>query len=431
MPELTDAEKAAQAAREHESDIMSLVQNLVSEAKADWRNEIRDELKTLQAPLTKPGDDDHVADFGPSSGRDTRIFCGSPTERIYARMPEEERQWRNPDSDHWGAEFLRGQWKNNDGKMAVARDKLDGMFGRTVLEEGAGAPTTGAFAAGSGEILPRPLEAIVLIARDRVSKMRRWAQMFTMTTQVHTIPTAAAMTAYMTAEGATATDGNPTIASVGLNAQKGQVTALASVEIMRDTAVNLINLWAKRGGAALGVLEDNQFFKEGDGSPPNISAFLAGTAYSEKTANEFKFYDTNAMYYSVAQQYRQNAVWLIDPATLQLFSQLLDATGDKQFYMGLTDLPGPITDDPTAEGTIFRRPVYEVPSTTGTVWFGDPTAAYIIGTVDGLVSAVSDHVKFNVDQVMWKLTQRYDGNNIDAAASQVATGITSVTRVVV
>jgi len=423
------AEAAAQAAREKESDIMSLVKNIVSEEKAAWRQEIRDELGDLRKPITKPADDEHVADFG--NRGDQRIFCASPTERLYARMPEEERQWRNPDSDHWGAEFLRGQWKNNPGLMALASDKLREMFGRTALAEGAGAPATGAFAAGSGELLPRPLEAIVLINRDRTSKMRRWAQHFTMTTQVHTVPTAAAMTAYMTAEGATATDGNPTIASVGLNAQKGQVTAIASVEIMRDTAVNLINMWAKRGGGALGILEDNQFFKEGDGSPPNISAFLAGTGYSEKTANEFKFYDTNLMYFSVAQEYRQNAVWMMDAATLRLFTQLQDASADKQFYLGLTDLPGPITDDPTAEGTLFRRPVYEVPFTAGTVWFGDPTAAYIIGTVDGLVSAVSDQVKFAEDQVMWKLTQRFDGNNIDAAASQVATGITSVTRVVV
>jgi HK97 family phage major capsid protein len=121
----------------------------------------------------------------------------------------------------------------------------------------------------------------------------------------------------------------------------------------------------------------------------------------------------------------------MDGATLRLFAQLQDSTGDKQFYMGLTDLPGPFTDDPSAEGTIYRRPVYEVPFTAGTVWFGDPTQAYIIGTVDGLVSAVSDQVKFAEDQVMWKLTQRFDGNNIDAAASQVATGITTVTSVIV
>lgn len=410
--------------RKETSGMAALVTNIVNEQKEAWQNEIKDELEAFRKPMPVNAD---VLDCGPG---DAAIKTSAPSDRLYARMTDEERQWRNPDSDHYLAEFLRGQAYQNHGQKMNAIEKLEGMFGRTALAEGA-AGASGAFAAGSGELLPRPLENIVLIARDRVSKMRRWAQVINMTAQTHTIPTAAAMTAYMVAEASTATDGNPTIASVQISANKGQVTALASNEILADSAVNLINMWATRGGGALGVLEDDQFFKEGDGTPPNISAFLSGTSYSEKTSAEFKFYDVNAMYYSVGQQYRQNAVWLIAANVLQLLSQLQDASADKQFYLGLTDLPGPITDDPTAEGTLFRRPVYEVPFTNGTVWFGDPTAAYIIGQRGGLTSAVSDQVKFAEDQVMWKLTQRFDGINIDAAASQVCTGITSVTRVVV
>jgi HK97 family phage major capsid protein len=154
----------------------------------------------------------------------------------------------------------------------------------------------------------------------------------------------------------------------------------------------------------------------------NISAILTGTAYAETTSGILAFIDVNTMYYNVAQQYRQNGVWLIAGNVLELLSLLRNATTGAQFYLGMTEKPGPITDDPTAEGTIFRRPVYEVPSTPGTVWFGDINASYIIGTE----SRVSDQVKFDLDQVMWKLTQRFDGQSIDAVASQVATGITSV-----
>jgi HK97 family phage major capsid protein len=311
--------------------------------------------------------------------------------------------------------------------MMNATEKLDGMFGRTALAEGAGAPSTGAFAAGSGEFLPRPLENVVLIARDKVAKMRRWATQINMTNQVHTIPTAGSMTAGMTAEGATSTDGNPAVASVGLNAQKAQVTAIASNEMMADSAVNLINMWATRGGMALGALEDEQFFQTGDGSPPNISAFLAGTTYNETTTTELGFVDVNAMYYTLAQQYRQNAVWLVAPNVLQMLSILPNVTAGHQFYVGMTEMPGPITDDPTAEGTLFRRPVYEVNSTPGTIWFGDPSAAYVIGTRAGLQSHVSDQVLFNTDQVMWKLTSRFDGNNLDILAGLNCTAIASVT----
>jgi HK97 family phage major capsid protein len=305
-------------------------------------------------------------------------------------------------------------------------EKLDGMFGRTALAEGEGAEGTGAFAAGSGEFLPRPLEQVVLIARDKVAKMRRWATQINMTNQVHTIPTAHAMTAYMTAEGATSTDGNPTIASVGINAQKAQVTALASNEMLADSAVNLINMWATRGGAALGVLEDEQFFKEAEGTRPNCTAFLSGTAYTI-TSNDLNFLDVNAMYYTLPQVYRANAIWLAESSVLQAISQLWNETAGHQFYIGMTEKPGPITDDPTAEGTIMRRPVYEVPFTAGTIWFGDPSAAYVVGTRAGLQSQVSDQVNFASDQVMWKLTSRFDGNNLDTSAGQVTLAVQTVT----
>jgi len=130
------------------------------------------------------------------------------------------------------------------------------------------------------------------------------------------------------------------------------------------------------------------------------------------------------MYYLVAQQYRQNAVWMMDSATLQQFTLLRNATTGAQFYLGMTEKPGPISDDPTAEGTILRRPVFEVPFTPGTVWFGDPNASYLIGDRAGMQSQVSDQVRFETGEVVWLLTQRFDGQAIDAVAAQVATGIT-------
>jgi len=185
-----------------------------------------------------------------------------------------------------------------------------------------------------------------------------------------------------------------------------------------------------RGGRALATLEDNQFFKEGDGTGNNISAFLAGTAYSETTSGILAFLDVNTMYFNVGQQYRQNGVWLVESGVLEKLTMLRNSTSGAQFYLGLTEKPGPITDDPSAEGTLFRRPVYEVPFTAGTIWFGDISSAYIIGDRAGLQASVSDQVRFETDEIVWKITQRFDGQNIDAVASQVATGITSVSDAV-
>ncbi len=418
-----DVSEAEKKKRE-ESGIAALVLNIVAEEKQKWHDEMRDELRSLESPNR----DGKSGFLDTDEDEPTRLNPRVPAavERQYARMDEETRQWRNPDSDHYMAEYIRGQARRNYGQMMTADEKLAGMFGRAVLAEGAPG-TLGAFAAGSGEFLPRPLENVILIARDRVAKMRRWAQSISMTTQTHTVPTAAAMTANMTAESTTSADGNPAIASVQLSVRKGQVTALATNEMLADSAVNLINMWATRGGAALGVLEDDQFFADGDGAGNNISAFLSGTTFTPgTTATEINFAETLEMYYNVAQQYRQNGIWLMSTDMVEAFAQLINATSGQQFYLGMAEKPGPLGDDATAEGTILRRPVFEVPFADGTIWFGDANASYVIGQISGLQSAISDQVKFDLDQVMWKLTQRFDGISIDAIASQVATSIVAV-----
>ena len=397
----------------------AIVANIVAGEKAAWMNEMREEIEGYSTPQAAPVTVDRAGE--------PLIKLTSPYQRMYDAMDEPTKQWRNADSDHWMAEWLRGQVWRDHARMFQANAELEKMFGRAATTEGV-ATASGALSTGTGgALIPRPMEAVVLIARDKVAKMRRWAQRYQMTAQTHTVPTAAAMTANMVGESTTGAQGEPTIASVQITAKKGQVKAVATVEALSDVAINLINLWAQRGGAALGTLEDNQFLKDGDGTGNNISAFLTGTAYSETTSGVLAFLDVNAMYYTLEQQYRQNAVWLISSDVLQMLSLLRNATTGAQFYLGMTEKPGPISDDPTAEGTLMRRPVYEVPSTAGTVWFGDIGASYIIGDRMGLSSSVSDQVRFEEDEVVWKLTERFDGQSIDAVASQVATGITSAT----
>lgn len=400
--------------------IATMVQNIVQRERNSWMHEIAEVLGGLDIP-----DRSQVPDLGPNRKETASVRCSSPTEPIYRRMSAEEREWRNPDSDHWNAEWLRGHALGDHGRMLHAQAKLEGLFGRADLTEGA-AGAAGALSTGTGgPLIPRPLEAVVMIARDRVAKMRRFATIYQMTRQQHTIPTAGAMTAAMAAEGTTAAQGEPTIASVALVAQKGQAKAIATKELLDDAAVNLINVFATRGGGALGVLEDNQFFRLGDGTAPNITK-ITGTTYNEVSSGELKYTDVLGMYFGVGQQYRDAAVWFVAANVLQLMSNVRDGQG-RPIYQGLTDTPGPITDDPTAVGTVMRKRVYEVPFSNGEIWFGDPMAVYAIGQRQGIEVEVSPHVLFETDRIMWKITQRFAGNNVDTVAARYATGITSAT----
>jgi HK97 family phage major capsid protein len=246
-----------------------------------------------------------------------------------------------------------------------------------------------------------------------------------MTAQQHTVPTMDQMTGYMTSEGGTTTQGEPTLSSVSLIARKGQVMAIATEEMLADVAINLVSAYAVRAGKALGALEDNQFFKDGSGTAPNISAFLAGTTYTETTSAALSYTDVIGMYFALPQAYRDQGKWLIADNVLILLSALKDANA-RPFYSTMTELPRPLVDDPTAIGTLLGKPVYSVPFTNGTIWFGDPSAAYAVGSRQGIESRVDTSVGFVAGNVYFKISQRFDGNNLDAIAGRNCTGITSV-----
>jgi HK97 family phage major capsid protein len=348
----------------------------------------------------------------------------SPTEPLYRGLSEEEREWRNPDSDFWIGEWLRGRYNSDHGKMLLAGAKLDEMFPRAVMTEGT-AGAGGAVSTGTGgELVPRPLEAIVYIARDRVAKMRRFATIFQMTAQQHNVPTAASMTAAMVAEGTGAAQSEPAVAQVPLVAHVAGVQARATKELVNDSAYNLVTILSQRGGAALGVLEDNEFFKDGTGTAPHVTK-LSGTGLVLTTATFLPYSDVLSMYHTLGQQYRDNAIWFIESGVLEMLGNVRDGNG-RPFYQGLQETPGPITDDPSAVGTILRKPVYEVPLTAGDIWFGDPSQ-YVVGNRQGIEIAVSEHARFLQREVVWMITERIAGNNTDTAAAQYTTGVTSAT----
>lgn len=348
----------------------------------------------------------------------------SPVAGLYRRMPADVREWRTEDSDHWYAEWIRGLAFKDRAQMALAEAKLDEMFGRADTLMGA-SDATGAFADGTGAtLLPRPLENVVLIARDRVAKMRRFAANFNMTTQMHNVPTAAAMTAAMVGEVATAAQGEPTLAQVPFTSRKCQVRAVASNEMLADSAINIVSLYAERAGTAIGKTEDDQFWALGGGAD-EITAIIAPTGYSEGTSTVLDHADILAMYYAVSQVDRTNAAWYGAPNVLALVAGVLDAVSGRPFFQGMQERVGPISDDPTAVGTLMGKPVYEVPLAAGSMIFGDVSRIYMVGSRSGIVAAASEHVGFADDTVMFKWTTRFDGNNIDVGAGRVVAGITS------
>lgn len=353
----------------------------------------------------------------------------SPTERLYRSMPEEERSIRNPDSDHWMAEFVRGLLANDVARRHQASARLQSLFpemSRADTLEGA-ADASGGFAGGTGGVLlPRPMENLVAIARDRIAKMARYATTYTMTAQEHNIPTGTAVTGYMVAEATSpTTQGEPTWDQVPLIARRGAAKLVLGNDLLEDAAINVVNFVTRRGGMALGALEDQQFFQTGDGNAPNVTK-LSGTAFTETTSGALSYTDVVDMYKSLQQEYRSGARWFVAADVLGFLANVRDGNG-RPFYQGLLERPAFLADEPGAVGMLLGHPVHEVVLTNGDIWFGDPEATYAVGRRHGVRVDVSRELYFDSFRTIFLIHQRFAGNNVDTAAAQYAQGITSAT----
>jgi HK97 family phage major capsid protein len=416
VPEITDEERK----KREQSTVMALVTNIVRSERESWTAEMASALNEWKAPDRSKVPEQYK---NPAEHRGT-LTLSSPMQAIYRRMPEEVRAIRNEDSDHWMAEEFRAIAYNDRGRLFNAHAKLAGLFERATTTEGISA-ASGAYSTGTGgTLISRPVEQLVLIAKERVSKMPIFASSLTMTKQTHTIPTGAAMTAYQTLEGGTTTQGEPTYAAVQLTAVKGAARGIVTLEMLEDADANVVSFMTTRAGTALGGLQEAQFWRTGDGTDPNISAFAAGTAYTETTSAALDYTSVIGMYYTLAQVYRTNAAWYSNATVLQLMAKVRDGQG-RAFYQGITERPLAITDDPNACGAILGKPVYEVDATAGTIHFGDMSALYMVGTRAGITARMSEHVGFATGTVQFIWEQRYDGNNIDTSACLSCTGITS------
>jgi HK97 family phage major capsid protein len=212
---------------------------------------------------------------------------------------------------------------------------------------------------------------------------------------------------------------------VQLTARKAAARGILTLEMLEDADANVVSFMTTRAGMSLGALQEAQYWRTGTGTAPNISAFAAGTTYTPATtATALDFTSVIDAYYTCPQVYRANAAWYSEASVLQLLMLVRDGNG-RAFYQGLTERPAPITDDPNAVGTILGKPVYEVDATAGTIHFGDMNALYLIGTRQGIMARMSEHVGFATGTVQFIWEQRYDGINVDTSACQTITGITS------
>jgi HK97 family phage major capsid protein len=402
---ITPTQEEADAARLVDQ-LEGQVQGLIEESDKRLLKTFSDVIEKLKAP--QRGNLPPPEPKSPPTDKAPQLYVRDGSAPLYRKLPEEVREIRNPETDHWMAEFIRGVAGNDWGRMRKASDKLREHFRASTLY---GTPdTTSGIGDGTGAPLaPLPLANLVVLARDKAAKLRPMVQRFTSVSNTLRVPTSGVATAAMAAEGTTAAQGEPTLASKLLSKKKMQARFVASDEMLADSAFNLVGFFSERAGSAIGALEDVQICTS-DGTAPNMTESLGSatiTEVTEATSTELIYQDVVDVFFGVPPQYQAGAVWLGNPAMMGFLSSLVDGNARPIFTPGAA-APQVVTDDvPGNVGQIFGRPVVNVPLAAGSLFVGDPK---YIGLLDGggITVKSSDVVGWTSDVVNFKVTQRAD-----------------------
>ena len=383
------------------------------------------------AGLSKP-DRASVADVIDDAGntRDEPIVSRhQPTDTLYRTLYQQRpamKEARTPDLDHWNAKWLRSFLVGDRVGMQVAKSKLSTISGArgTTLGGTLDASDPTAIVDGTGgHLLPQEFANVVEIARQAAAVVAPLCTNFTTSGSTLRVPTAGAVTAVTAAEGAAPAAAEPTFTSEMLILHKIGARMIASIEMLEDSSFNLMDIYATRAGEGIGAKEDEQICAT-DGTSPNLTEKIAGGDVSEATSTVLIYEDLNTLFFALGKAYQRNSTFLAGTVVCTLLSNMMDGN-DHPVLKIPSGAPLPISDVPSAIGTVLGRPIYHVPLAAGTLILGD-LRGYGFVRKGGIVASMDGSVGFATDTVQFKFTERVDGRIIDDVAMKQMAGLATV-----
>lgn len=232
-----------------------------------------------------------------------------------------------------------------------------------------------------------------------------------------------------TTQGQTYTKGEPTFGQIELSPHKYTRLALASYEMLEDSALNVADLLAELFAEDFAVAEDAAFFA-GDGVNKPTGLMNAGIAAVTGT-NAVSQDNLLKIVYGLARKYRNGAVWYMNDAIIQKVRGLGGSAGP-EFW---TD--GNLTNGEPSR--LLGYPVYSSDALyiadldgagTGTadgseIFFGQPKK-YYIGDRQGFRLKRSEDAYFETGEIAFRADKRVDGKVALAEAFVKSEGISHV-----
>ncbi len=331
----------------------------------------------------------------------------SPTAPLYRGLESWEREFRNEDTDHWCAEWLRASAASvpDHAAMIRAHDEIGKIFGRDLN-------TT-----SDASLIPAPMAASVMEIRRVTQKFGSLPNIsrFVSASGTLTVPKELTFASVQKlAEAAAATPDDPTYGDITLTKKNNKVFTVASQEMLEDTPFNLVQMMSRGAGRSIALENDLQDVKTGDGVGENqTDAILNNGSVAATTfgvGGTITYLEVNKLYRLLASAWRGDAVFIGNNAVAGFLDDILDGNGRPMFgddaNMSPNGLEGGQGGQP--DGVIKRRRFIEVPISTNELILASPSAFSVLES--GVIRAeVSRDVRFLNDQIVWKWVLRRDG----------------------
>ena len=292
------------------------------------------------------------------------------------------------------------------------------MRNKTVRPEVYNALEVGTDSEG-GYLVPDEYEHTLIEALEEKNIFRRLAHVIHTSSGERKIPVSVSKgTAAWIDEEAAYPESDDSFGQVSISAYKLATMIKISEELLNDSVFNMPAYISKEFARRIGAAEEEAFFTgNGTGKPLGILAATGGaqTGLTAASSTTVTFDEIIDLYYSLRAPYRQDAVFIMNDATIKALRKLKNGSGDYIWQPSVT-LGAP--------DRVLNRPVYTsqympmLAAGAKTILFGD-LSYYWVADREGRQFKRLNELYAATGQVGFLASERVDGKLILGEAVQV------------
>ena len=225
---------------------------------------------------------------------------------------------------------------------------------------------------------------------------------------------------YVASEGAAALiaeegsygDTDDAFGQVVFHAYKFGRICKASDELIQDAVFDIMGYLAKSHGKSIGKCQAGYYWTGTGSNQPQGVLTAAGTGVTAAATNAITADEVIDLFYSLPEEYRDNAAFVIHNTTVKLLRKLkTSGSGEYIWAPGFNGTPDTILGKPMH--TSVNIP--EVAANKAVIAFGDFEACYKIADRQGFNFKVLDQLYAATGQIGFRGDQRSDGKGIYAS----------------